>query len=192
VIINIRGPSGSGKSTVVRKIMDRYPGMLRHFIPGRKQPIGYLLTHPTRKKRLAVIGHYETDCGGCDTINKVEDTFHYVRLAASKGYDVLFEGLLMGYEWKRTIRLPEVAPLIVIAMDLSVEECVESVRERRRATAAKKGREPRPETEKFIQNIESKGRQVMLSVPKLERHGIDVRVLDREASEAAIVEAFGL
>ena len=105
-IINIRGTSGSGKSTLARRIMEQYPHRVVFRREGRKQPIGYLYQRDaspnTKGRQLAVIGHYETPCGGCDTIQKMDDIFQLVRDSHEAGHDVLFEGLLISADMKRT------------------------------------------------------------------------------------------
>lgn len=135
MIINVRGTSGSGKSTLVRRIMENYSGgtKLRIKEPGRKQPLGYLLTHPLMRKKLFVVGHYETPCGGCDTIPSMERIYEIVREADSLGHHVLFEGLLISAEVNRMQALhDEKRMCMVVHIDIPLEECLAGVNERRR------------------------------------------------------------
>jgi len=77
-VIQIRGTSGSGKSTLVRQVMGLYYEKQPLFKRGRKQPIGYILTHPDTPS-LFVPGHYESACGGLDTISKVPILLRFSR-----------------------------------------------------------------------------------------------------------------
>lgn len=164
MIINIRGTSGTGKSTLARQLMALYaPNPLRYRKEGRKQPLGYRfrnsrarettktglrLEHPAQglarrawnqefHRDLAVVGHYETDCGGADTIPDYDELFELVRNGSDAGMDVLFEGLLISGDVRRTTALHQWAQehedeLHVVAIQIPLEECVESVNQRRR------------------------------------------------------------
>ncbi len=161
MILNIRGTSGSGKSTIVREIMDLYPGnrlrVKRSPSPktGRqsKNPLCYVLhRHEPHGRPLVVVGHYESACGGCDTIPDMDHIFSIVREAHLSSKDVLFEGLLISAEFNRTYALhTDRMPLMVIGLSTPLEECLASV-ERRRANkhsyqvdkALARGKEPPP------------------------------------------------
>lgn len=154
VIVNIRGTSGSGKSTIVRSIMSLYPAKEAKYVPERKQPLYYILSDPEQPERpkLAVIGHYESSCGGADTISKYmtgvlqeadEDhgdpnsydlIFGLVKELYDGGHDVLFEGLLITGDIKRAKDLKASGyPLHIISLTLPIELCIESVKARRAA-----------------------------------------------------------
>ena len=77
MIINIRGTSGSGKSFLVRHIMRLYPKQVPVYVSDRRQPISYTLSRSGRK--LLVVGHYESVCGGCDTVHSMDAIFDLVR-----------------------------------------------------------------------------------------------------------------
>ena len=173
-IINIRGTSGSGKSHLVRQIMARYHQRIRIMEDGRKQPIRYLLTRETEGRPLAIIGHYEADCGGCDTISKMEKIFDLVRRAHTEGADVIFEGLLISADENRVAALHEEEyPLVVMAIDLPIEECLTSVNGRRRAKAERTGKEYKGDVNP--KNTESKYKGVQQSMKRLEAKGVDTR-----------------
>lgn len=92
-IVRLNGTHGSGKSTVATKIM-RYLNTV--VIMGEKKPDGYLVTLPAgSRKKLYIVGPYETACGGCDAIQPFADIWPRVRWADSHGYHVLFEGALV-------------------------------------------------------------------------------------------------
>lgn len=136
MIINIRGTSGSGKSTLTRRVMSQYGGCRAKIKrPDRKQPFGYICSKSPDQagKALIVVGHYESPCGGCDTIKTYDEVFKAVRHAHDSGYDVLFEGLLLTTETQRLIELALEHPMLIIGLDVPVEVCLESVNIRRRA-----------------------------------------------------------
>lgn len=134
MIFNIRGTSGSGKSTIIRKVMESFPLKTPTRIEGRKQPTGYWLGSEADPRILYVPGHYETACGGCDTLPGYDVIFDLVRTTAKIGKHVLFEGLLVSEETKRTLDLHEtVGPLLVLHLQTDVLTCLESIKERRAA-----------------------------------------------------------
>jgi hypothetical protein len=90
------------------------------------------MEHPHGGRALAVIGHYETACGGCDTISDVTDAFAWVELMHMDGYDVLFEGLLIAADVNRTVALHTRGHDIhVLALTTPLDLCLESVNKRR-------------------------------------------------------------
>lgn len=133
MIISIRGTSGSGKSTLVRRVMDEYVFKFPMAVEGRKQPLYYIMGHESPDHRdLVVIGHYESPCGGCDTIESFDTVFELVSRFNDEGYDVLFEGVLLYCEIPRTVELVHnLNPFHVIALNTPLEECVHSINLRR-------------------------------------------------------------
>lgn len=173
MIINIRGTSGSGKSTIVRKIIKNYKTKTTYRKKGRKQPLGYVYHRPGGKS-LAVVGHYETPCGGCDTINDTFEIFTLVRESHKAGFDVLFEGLLIAADVNRVGALhTDGLPLLVIEIDLPIEDCLQSVNERRK--------ERKPDaTEVNPKNTTAKHKGVKLSIERLKSLGVNCESLSRE------------
>ncbi len=191
MIINIRGTSGSGKSTIVRSIMSLYRSKNAVKIKGRKQPIGYLCPSDVQLDlpNLAIIGHYETPCGGCDTISKVEDTFHRVRSGADAGFNILFEGLLLSanVKWFQALK-DDGYELHVIALDqVPIDECIESINARR---LAKKG--PDKFTPVNEKNTRTKHRGVELAMQKLAKGGVPVYSCNRETGLQKVKELLKL
>ena len=187
MIISIRGTSGSGKSTIVRRVMDLYQFKVAKFIEGRKQPISYELFNEgdSDSLPLAVIGHYESPCGGCDTIHEFDDVFKYVRQAQEDGFHVLFEGVLLYCEIPRTIALAQEFPTTIIAMTTSIDVCIESINLRRAAkNPLKDDVDPKNTITKFNGTI--------TSMRRLEEAGVAVRWCDREQAFALILKQFNL
>jgi thymidylate kinase len=148
MIINVRGTSGSGKSHLVRHIMGLYPEKEAVRLPGRKQPWYYICRNGQGTPELAVIGHYETACGGCDTVPSLDKVYELVQEHAAAGRHVMFEGLLLTNEVTRTKALPDCR---VIFLDISVEECLRSVNARRRARGEMTDVNPANTTSKWHQ-----------------------------------------
>lgn len=120
--------------------MAMYPTKVPHFVDGRKQPLFYEL-HAKGFKSLRVLGHYEAECGGCDTISKnvsdpSEKAMHYifrlVREAHADGFNVLFEGVILTTilgELPALIR--EELPLTVVNLTTDLEGCLLGISDRR-------------------------------------------------------------
>jgi uridine kinase len=135
--INIRGTSGSGKTTIIRELLSKSVHLEPVFTTGRKQPIMYIATVPSQEhfnffctKFFALLGHYETTCGGCDTIKSLDEVYEWARYA-QRNYNidaVICEGLLLGKDVSRIVTMEE--PYI-LALDTSMEECYAGVKNRR-------------------------------------------------------------
>lgn len=133
VAVNIRGTGGSGKTVVARTIAKLYESKKPVYQVGRKQPVRYVLSHPDRRP-LEMLGHYETACGGCDTLPNLDYIYELVRKALEEGHDVMYEGMLVSEDWRRADALGKDFPnqLHVIHLGTPVNECIDSINERRR------------------------------------------------------------
>lgn len=221
-LINIRGTSGSGKSTLARRIKDHYTGQTRkYFEEGRKRPIGTVHEHADPNQRpLAMIGHYETPCGGTDTITDMDHIFELVRKSQAAGFDVLFEGLLISADFNRTFALHEQFgnQLLVVGLDVDLDTCLDSINSRRREAwtarckrmeeqwkeklqrhlTTKRGKEPLPPTYPDPpppvpqKNTESKWKAVRHIMPKLEAAGVQTRFTSRDGAYRTICAHLGL
>lgn len=185
MILNVRGTSGSGKTTLAREIMQVYGGTRLNFKePGRRRPLGYLLRAEGHKP-LAVIGSYESSCGGCDTINCYDRVFALARESHGQGCDVLMEGLLLSEETQRTIRLHQDGiPLVVVHMQVDIEQCIVDVKARRLA----QGNE-RPLNE---ENTRRRVGVIERAVSKLAAAGVTVFAGDRDYCTSVALETLGL
>lgn len=132
MIINVQGTGGAGKSHVVRRIMDLYPIRTPRYREGRKQPIGYRCDKEGYTS-LVVPGHYETPCGGCDTITKPSDVFLLVEEAALGGVNVIFEGIISQDSALGIIELSKKFPTLVIALNTPIVDCIAGIQTRRDA-----------------------------------------------------------
>lgn len=137
IAINIRGTSGSGKTTLVRSIMGQYHSVFQNvYRENRRRPIVTIHQHKPGCGNgidLAVIGHYEAPCGGCDTITELDDVFRLVREQMGQGRDVLFEGLILSGEIARTAELAKEVSLHIFCLTTPLEQCLANVNGRRAA-----------------------------------------------------------
>lgn len=140
MIINIRGTHGSGKSTVIRQVMERY----------RLQPMGYDgrkcagYSGNTLFGAIAVVGSYETECGGCDAIQPYAKIWPRVTSAHDIGFHVLFEGALVSNSYGNIGRDSEVYGdnFVFAFLDTPLEVCIERIRARRLARGNTKPFDP--------------------------------------------------
>lgn len=167
MIINPRGTSGSGKTWLVRQICDLYGWNRRQMFhqQGRRQPIYYRLPHPFAGSDLYVLGHYETPCGGCDTIQKLDAVYEYVENLSWFG-DVLYEGLLVSAEYNRAAELAQHRDLTVFELSTPLEACLANVNARRQARGKEEPVNPK--------NTESKHRGVARTCERLREAGAEV------------------
>lgn len=178
MIINIRGTSGSGKSHLVRSVMSNCLNRVAVFVEGRKRPLYYTMQQPNGKT-LAVIGHYETPCGGCDTIPSMDRIYDTVKYCDDKGWDVLYEGLLISAEVNRAVELGKLVNLVVIELKLPLQECIDSVNARRWAkNPDKPGVNPK--------NTEAKWKQTSRSIERIGDAGVECHTLNRTDAFKAI------
>lgn len=128
MIINIRGTSGSGKTTVVREVMSKLGTMVPSYVEGRRNPLYYTNQH----YKVAVLGSYATDCGGCDTINGYDILTPLAIRLAKEGYTVILEGLLIGHDVKQMLTMFNAGIKVrVIYLTTPIEECIKRVEQRR-------------------------------------------------------------
>lgn len=185
MIVNIRGTGGAGKSTLVRAVMSYYPVKKPEHLEKRKQPIGYTLTHPHGGRSLYVPGHYETPCGGCDTIKGLDTIFGYVREANAKGMDVLFEGMLLCSDTKRVMELSrQTGNTTIISLTTPIDQCCENIRKRREARG--------DERELDETNTRNRWTYEQKQIPKLHAAGMDLRTLVYEDALDTIRRMFDL
>jgi hypothetical protein len=135
LLINPRGTSGAGKTEFVRRLMRDYgwpsgKHVERVYRSARTHPVAYRLKHPFGGRPLAVLGHYEATCGGCDTIRLTDGGMDEVfRLAddhASSGYDVLLEGLQLSTECDRSAALATKHEMHVLWLSTRPEQCAKT------------------------------------------------------------------
>lgn len=196
MIINIRGTSGSGKSTLARRLMALYPSRAPNLVEGRRQPISYILSGAATQRPLFVLGHYEIECGGADTVSDRNEAFGFggsgeatgqpglLRDARELGCDILFEGVVFSDEVTRTIALCRGHDHAIIQLATPIEECIAGIQERRQRTGNVR---PWKEdaTRKRVKAIDNACRRLRAS-------GLRVEKLGREAAFLRCAELLGL
>lgn len=201
MIINIRGTSGSGKSTAVRAIMEMARAEQERegglgitsfgadpavYPKKRKHPLFYLFQ--LGGQEISVLGHYETDCGGCDTIPSYDIMIALIKERYQEGYHVIFEGLLVAHDKKQVTALWEwlgKKDFTVLELTEPLEGCLQSVRDRR----ARKGADPNTFNPA---NTERRYAEVVRSCLQLEERGIPVRRVSRLEVVPAVLDLLGV
>jgi ABC-type dipeptide/oligopeptide/nickel transport system ATPase subunit len=189
-VINLRGTGGSGKSTVVRRVVDLYQNHEKCGAPGRRQP--YYTQHWNKsivRGVLRVPGHYETACGGCDTIKTVDEVYGLVMGGVEHTHDVLYEGIMVQDDLRRAFDLdtrlkaqpwremwnPDTLPgLHVICLTTPLEVCLDAIRTRRLARGDERPLDPKNTTGRYHSQLRMQQR--------LRDAGVQVEALDREAA----------
>lgn len=199
IAINISGTGGSGKSTLARRVMELYPVPDPTMVEGRKRRMGTrLFTSIEEPARLYVPGHYDTACGGCDTIKTVDEVYRQVREQLEKGTSVLFEGIMVQDDVTRAVALDKLlkqrrdggetyrdgGQLYVIRLSTPVETCLERIRGRRAAAGNEK-----PLSEK---NTRGRYESQLRRCQRLKDAGVAVEVLDCEAAFNRIRELLSI
>lgn len=126
MIIQVRGTSGSGKSTVMRRVMELLGDCEAQYVSGRKRPQCYRFNG-----LIYVLGHYESPCGGCDTIGSARAVFELVQRLVNgpdNARHVLCEGLLLSEDVKWSSRMDD---LRIVYLTTPLEHCLERIRYRR-------------------------------------------------------------
>jgi hypothetical protein len=183
MVVNLRGTGGAGKSYIVREMMRRCAAVAPEYVAERRRPIGYRCSAPAGRT-LYVPGHYDTACGGCDTIKTPDEVYQLVEREAASGSDVLFEGIIVQDEWRRCAALAERFPVAVIALEVPIEVCLASIQARRDARGD--GRPLNPT------NTVNRARRLEATARKLALVGVDVRWLSRDAALARCAALLGL
>lgn len=182
MIITIKGTSGSGKTTLAKNLLASFPKVEPHFVEGRKRPVGYYLYGSHTLRPTYLVGHYETPCGGCDTIQKYEVVFELVREAADNGCHVVYEGLLLAADVKWLSSLyADMYQLFVIVLSTPLQECIDSINARRKAR--------NPDLPPVNpRNTETKYRSVEKAFHKIQEMGIPTTLAHREYAATLLEE----
>lgn len=189
MILILIGTSGSGKSTIARRLMDSYAFREPKFVEKRKRPLYYSLAHGTKgPKSLVVLGHYESPCGGADTIKTATELFDLAALHDSDGTNVFMEGVLL-YSYAVRIKALKDSghEVVVFGLNEPLEECARSVLARR----AEKGN-----TEEvggnFHKNLAAKHKGAMACLYRLDGLGVPTVTGSRAKVEEELRRRLGL
>jgi hypothetical protein len=184
LLITVRGTSGSGKSTVVRAVMEAAPGGWQaSYVPGRRRPLYYYALDPEDfgGLRVAVLGHYEIACGGCDTIGSVPQVF--TMLEALPPLDVvLAEGLLLSEDVKWTLAYGA-GRARCLFLDTPVNECLRRVGLRQEA----RGRSP-ADPARVIRKLTRRVETINRARARLEAAGVVCMTASSEDASGVVME----
>lgn len=185
MIVNIRGTGGAGKSEIVRRVMAFFPSINPSFIDGRRQPFGYAC-HREGGKTLWVPGHYETPCGGCDTVKTPDQVYASVIENVQEGNDVIFEGIIIQDDIRRCIDLHRKFPgqVLVIELTTPIEVCLAGIQSRRDGRGDERPLDPK--------NTVSRAKRVKSRCAALRDSGVMVLKSDRESGYRAACDQLGL
>jgi len=138
MIVQIRGTSGSGKTTVMREVMNAlcpFDEWEKEYIDGRRKPLSY------KYRQYYVLGHYEIDCGGCDTIGSAPKVYEQYQVIL-KNWDgrkacvILSEGLLLSEDVIWTQKLFEQSHDVrALFLTTPTDTCLERVTKRQAGRA---------------------------------------------------------
>ena len=173
VIINLRGTSGSGKSTIVRKLNGHYRTFYHIFEEGRRQPISTLYFNPVDLVgSLFIPGHYETACGGCDTIKTPDKVYELIRAAIVSNWNIIYEGIIIQDDTRRLIELNAQYPVNIIELSTPIEDCLAGVQARRNARGDTRSLATKNTVDRFV--------RVHRTNDKLRSQGFVIPILGRE------------
>ncbi len=190
MIIIISGTNGSGKTHLMRRLIERIKGPSEEIRFTRSD--SKVVSIGTAWEKTTVLGRYDTACGGCDKFSwggAGDDLEKLITAAVAKGHDVLLEGLMVS-AWgiERLSRLRDLG-LQVVHLTTPVQQCIDSVNDRRRARAEREGKEYTPVN---TTNLVSKHGSLQKQNANRRRAGITVHELDREAAFIHVVQQLGL
>lgn len=133
-IVKIHGCSGAGKTTLVREIL-RLAGNV-YPIRGTSDKVeAYRCVF---NDPVYVLGSYENNCGGMDTVSSADAAMRLVHAYSNQGH-VIHEGLLQStYYGKMGTDSKQYGDRYIYAfMDTDVETCIERVAARRAVNGSK-------------------------------------------------------
>lgn len=181
MIVSIRGTNGSGKSTLVRAYMATLSKLAPVTEAEKGKVIGYQGFNKTGNT-VGIVGRYETDCGGCDTIKTQDLVVERVKRQAHFGH-VVFEGVIVGDIYGRWKVLSDEYPpgtFVFAYLDTPLELCLQRVAARRERS----GKDP---TDFNATLVEQKYNNTIRQKAKAEREGATVVTLhhDNDVKELA-------
>jgi hypothetical protein len=99
VILNLRGTNGSGKSTVAHDLLKHTNAEPLEFWPKARRPKPKAYGGTYKGVPIAILGSYETVCGGMDTITDINDAADLiVKYGTDPAWPIVFyEGLFISH-----------------------------------------------------------------------------------------------
>jgi hypothetical protein len=131
-VVLIRGTGGSGKTFIAERVIDALGGLdasQRVALGPRGKTGGYIWFD----KNVMVLGRYESQCGGCDTLQwkgAPDDIETVIQGQIQHGRHVLLEGIaISSYGQQRLLRMGPA--LTVIQLDTTLADCLAAIAARR-------------------------------------------------------------
>jgi len=180
-VICIRGTNGSGKSWVARKIMETADA---DFVKKATLSNGVLVNV---YKTFVVLGSYDRQCGGCDTVKKPQFVWDAVVECAAYT-NVVYEGVIVSNVFEPTMILVErlkalQAEYIPICLSTSFEQALININHRREATG--KG-----ELEKTV-NVMTNHKKHISSAKKLHMVGLSPQWVSSDIGATIALKELG-
>lgn len=143
MIIDIRGTNGSGKSYPIHELLRRYPSEVWNL--HLKEVAGEDVEHTVVEElSLAIIGSYRTQCGGADGVTKQDAITAAIKHLHPIYKTVIVEGSIVASVYSRWEQLARELndDYVFWFLDTPVDECVQSVMDRRLAKGNTKAFKP--------------------------------------------------
>jgi len=143
MIIDIRGTNGSGKSHPIHEILRTHPNVLWELQtpPGIDEKVDFTVVD---ELNLAIIGSYKTQCGGADGVTKQDAITYALRHLYPMYKTVIVEGSIVASVYSRWEALARELndDYWFWFLDTPVQQCIDSVLARRKATGNLKPFDP--------------------------------------------------
>jgi hypothetical protein len=135
-------------------------------------------------KKLWSVGHYNTACGGGDTLKSPAQVFEWVNAKADCGYDVIFEGIISQDDVTRTIATHRCSNLLVIGLTTPLPECLAGIQSRRDERGDERELNPK--------NTEARAKRLQSAYARLKDAGVRVEKASREDAFHMCLKELGL
>jgi len=149
-IVKLHGCSGAGKTTIARALMTSATVVHTVTKYGAKRPEAYGCVLPGYDAPVIVLGSYESNCGGMDTVSSAAEAMEMVRHYHQDGH-ILHEGLLQSTYYGAMGKDSEQYgdDYIYAFLDTPILTCLERVTRRRDVQASKNKFDPQLTIDKF-------------------------------------------
>ena len=139
MIIQVRSCSGGGKTHAVRGLIEAADTKPLNITDDAGKTVGVQFYYADRN--IAVLGKYDSVCGGCDTIKTADDICDRIKLFAGWADVVVFEGRIPSHTYQRYADLFDSMKLfgtrthgtVIAYLDSTPEQCIKNIAARRAA-----------------------------------------------------------
>lgn len=137
-VVDIRGTHGSGKSHIPIFLLHKYD---HDDITEGDKHLGYYIP----QLKLAIVGKYSNQCGGCDGVGGPDEVVRRTKLFVRRYTNVLLEGILVSHTFKRYKELAKAVPgrYVFCFLDTPLAKCIARVRGRRLKAGNRKPFDPK-------------------------------------------------